>query len=386
MVDSKRRSSTSFNGQVGKGVVDLPLEIISDILTRLPIESILACKLVCKNWYDLTRDPAFVHLQLSRSPTRFVIDPALSRVANDFYLLLLDAEEPKVKRFPIERKVLKGARIVCSCNGLLLITPDLKLNPVVIYNPITRQRMILPSLLDCKGKLRSHQAGLGFDLSTGRYKVVQEYRKIRSESNRFVILSLGENSWRELSAPPGLLDWDWDGWESLFWNGALYWKMVKTDLQGNCNIGILGFDLSDEKFQIISFPKNFTSPGPAFDLLDLDGRLTLVEHEYDTNMMKLWRLVGNKIGDFSFCLQQTFDTHVRWNDDLFCEVISGLNQNGYLLYVVFKNDESKRSHVTKFFPQMAQYKQLDLPLIPDWFWICRFKPSLICPVAASLLS
>ncbi|XP_059640190.1 F-box/LRR-repeat protein At2g43260-like [Cornus florida] len=390
MVHSKLRSSTSFNGQVGKGVVDLPLETISDILTRLPIESILICRVVCKSWYDLTRDPDFVRLQLSRSNyqrTRFIIQPTIQGFANDFRLLLLDAEEHNIKQIPIEREVLKGAEIMCSCNGLLFIIPYFKLNPMVIYNPMTRQRLILPSL-DCEVNVRPGEVrptGFGFDLSTGRYKVVREYLKGGIGSNRFWILSVGESSWRKLSPPPlCLIHWTWYGSESVFWKGVLYWKMVKLNFQGYDEVGILAFDLSEEKFQIISFPQSYTNE-TSLDLLDLDGRLTLVAHEPDA-IMKLWRLAGKKIGDFSFCLEQTYDTYVRWNKNLFCQVISRVNHNGYLLFVVLKKDGSIMTHVTKFFPQMAQYMHLDLPLIADCFGIHGFRPSLECPVSASHLS
>ncbi|XP_059644702.1 F-box/LRR-repeat/kelch-repeat protein At2g27520-like [Cornus florida] len=392
MVDSKRSCSAKLSGRVSKGLVDLPQEIISDILSRLPIELILTCRIVCRSWNHLTQDPDFVNLQLSRSnyqPT-LIIEPLPASGINFTvdHLLLLDAEH-KIKRIPIESMLLEEYEIMCSCSGLLCLSPITKLDPMVIYNPMTRQRMILPSL-DCEairshedGFLRSHEAGLGYDLSTGRYKVVREY-KYGNESSRFEILSLGESSWRELSAPHSLNDCYWDGSPSLFWNGALYWKIIK-DSNGDCNISILAFDLSEEKFQILSFSNKFSFPWSSCDLLDLDGRLTLVEHKYDTNMMKLWRLSGKKVGDFSLCLEQIYDTHVKWTSEMSPMVISGLNNNGYLLCVTLWKDGAQRTYITRYFPQNAEYWHLDIPVITELFNTYSFRPSLVSPVAASLL-
>ncbi|KAI3862421.1 hypothetical protein MKX03_013664, partial [Papaver bracteatum] len=40
----------------------LPSEIAIEILSRLPIDSILQCRLVCKTWRKLLRHPSFAHV------------------------------------------------------------------------------------------------------------------------------------------------------------------------------------------------------------------------------------------------------------------------------------------------------------------------------------
>ncbi|KAA8542574.1 hypothetical protein F0562_023726 [Nyssa sinensis] len=319
MVDSKGRRLTRCNGQESTEVVDLPLEIISDILARLPIESIMTCRIVCKSWYSLTEDPDFINLQLSRSnyqPARVIL---YNYTLN--HLLLLDTEEHKNKWIPFQNMLFEGhlvyRHVMCSCNGLLCIASDFKLDPVFIYNPMTRKHVILPSS-DSKLDFQDQKVGLGFDPSTGTYKVVRLY-KDESEASRFEILSLGESSWKELSAPHN------------------YDKF-----------SILAFDLIEEKFQIIALPKEFPSDGlPYFDFQDLDGYLTFVEH--DSDLMKMWRLTGEKVGDFSLCLERTYDTHVRWNDWLGYGMIGGLNRNDYLLKVWFYEGLHRKTHVTQVF-------------------------------------
>ncbi|KAI8558141.1 hypothetical protein RHMOL_Rhmol04G0066400 [Rhododendron molle] len=47
-------------------ISDLPNHVTCDILSRLPLNSIFACKRVCKTWRDLTLEAYFAKLHLSR--------------------------------------------------------------------------------------------------------------------------------------------------------------------------------------------------------------------------------------------------------------------------------------------------------------------------------
>ncbi|PWA83992.1 F-box domain-containing protein [Artemisia annua] len=54
-------------------VEDLPGNVIADILTRLPVKTIIHCKCVCKKWREYVSDSYFVNLHLSRSPAGIMI-------------------------------------------------------------------------------------------------------------------------------------------------------------------------------------------------------------------------------------------------------------------------------------------------------------------------
>ncbi|CAK9147931.1 unnamed protein product [Ilex paraguariensis] len=166
-------------------------------------------------------------------------------------------------------------------------------DPLCNYNPITGEQMILPS--GSKRLPSSYMVSLGFDSSTGKYKVVRK-RGIRKgkEVSRFEIISLGESSWRELDVP--MLDWQASS--VVFCNGVFYCQMLNRISPNYWSIHILAIDVSDETFQVISFVDNFSRPRPYVDMMDLEGSLTLAEH--DRHLMKIWRVTGNKVGDFSF--------------------------------------------------------------------------------------
>nr|GEU81572.1 F-box associated domain, type 1 [Tanacetum cinerariifolium] len=52
---------------------DLPGNVVADILTRLPVKTIIHCKCVCKKWREYVSESYFVNLHLSRSPAGVMI-------------------------------------------------------------------------------------------------------------------------------------------------------------------------------------------------------------------------------------------------------------------------------------------------------------------------
>jgi hypothetical protein len=70
--------------ELGTCFADLPFPIITDILLRLPIKSVLICKCVCKTWNTMILDPHFPNLY-------FELSPELSPY--DFLILICDRRD-----------------------------------------------------------------------------------------------------------------------------------------------------------------------------------------------------------------------------------------------------------------------------------------------------
>lgn len=379
----KRRRSSNHSGEVQKGAFYLPPELICEILSRLPIEAILRCKSVCKEWFRLTEDPHFINLQRDRADNQL---PRL--ILQSHYkvslqnLLLLDTERCSIRKIPFKKMQLPSSskyrlnrfRLVCSCDGLLCIASSDNIDPVIILNPVTREKVILPSP---ERRIRpiSNQIGFHFDPSSGKYKVVRECRKSIGyhEDVSFEIITLGESSWRELSAPVPV---KFNQGGAVFWNGAFHWKIEESDYRSGDKC-ILGFNISDEKFYTISCHEKFGVQNN--ELLVLGGCLTLVER--GVHLMKIWKVSGTKSQGFSLSCQCTYDTHVRWNNYLFYSVIQKTSHDSFLLKV--SNYDSKvrvNQHLVKFFPEKAiLYSHLEIPGLPTNFSSVCFKPTLISP-------
>ncbi|PWA90772.1 F-box associated domain, type 1 [Artemisia annua] len=52
---------------------DLPESVMFDILSRLPVKTIIHCKCVCKKWRNIVSDTHFVNVHFSRSRARLMI-------------------------------------------------------------------------------------------------------------------------------------------------------------------------------------------------------------------------------------------------------------------------------------------------------------------------
>ncbi|XAR51244.1 hypothetical protein NMG60_11005813 [Bertholletia excelsa] len=377
-MDLNERNSTTRDVQVSKEALDLPVEITSDIFCRLPIESILRCKSVCKTWYGITRDPYFISelLNSHHQPSRLILKPLHGKDPSNTssHLVLVDLEEHKTRCIPTEKSLL-GLRIMCACNGLLCLALEKKVSPVVIYNPITGEQVELPSSAS-KHTLRDRRVGLGFDISSGKYKVVNAYSILchNVSITKFEVITLGDESWREIIVPDSLTNLSVVG--VVFSNGSLYWKLL-NDHHGVIAIHIFGFNLSEEKLDFI----HVWEERVPLDLMDLGGHLTVVERF--AGRIKIWRLTGStKEGNQTFCLERDYEMRVMWGSALYYSVITESDDNSFLLKVGYRSRNFQQfEHLTWYFPWRTLYEYLDIPGLPQRFYAVCFKPSLVSPVA-----
>ncbi|KAJ9551812.1 hypothetical protein OSB04_015857 [Centaurea solstitialis] len=259
---------------------DLPTELTIDILSRLPVKTIIYCKLVCKKWRDLVLDSSFVNLHLSRSPTRLIIhhkihDPRMYRwmyAPNEPGILKWVEIEDKVDHhhlhhdppMSIDLSVLSGYQYslmyqMGSVNGLICLcmySPNLKSDQAYICNPVTREYVTLPSKYHGRQGVLEVIYGLGVSSLTGEYKVVRAFQvEILPNSNKPSQLSvleaevytLGTGQWRSLVPVP--ITYRLERFLEFcgpFLNNHCHWIVSDTE--------ICTFDLDKESFQLLPSP------------------------------------------------------------------------------------------------------------------------------------
>ena len=130
-------------------------EIIVEILLRLPVESLLRCKSVCKSWYSLISGQYFInsHVKLWTNRHRY----ERHQYGHPRLIFIVSHKQRlshKDSRF----------RLISSCNGLFCIVDK---DTLTIYNPSTRIHKRLPF----SGFLFVDYA-FGYDDSTDDYKFV----------------------------------------------------------------------------------------------------------------------------------------------------------------------------------------------------------------------
>ncbi|OVA10982.1 F-box domain [Macleaya cordata] len=216
----------------------LPEEIIMEILSRLPVKSILLCRLVCKTWRSLIYNPSFAHMHLLR------------RGLDDDHEF------------------------------------------VYICNPITRECVNLPSVIkqSSNSSRMDIVCGFGYIPSTNEYKVVRIYycRGKESYVGRVQVYTLGNGTgWRDKGEITYSLI-SYRPFPAILANGALHW----LDDEGK----IVAFDLADEEFLLLPSPPCFLLQKEdeyPFQLQVLGGWLCVV-HCKNKVSVDVWLLKKKK--------------------------------------------------------------------------------------------
>lgn len=61
------------NGTSSIAYQNLPEDVIIEILLRLPVNSLLKFKSVCRNWYSLIKSPNFIRKHMNHRPTNLLV-------------------------------------------------------------------------------------------------------------------------------------------------------------------------------------------------------------------------------------------------------------------------------------------------------------------------
>ncbi|XP_059630094.1 F-box/kelch-repeat protein At3g23880-like [Cornus florida] len=175
----------------------LPYEIISNILLRLPVKSLLRFKCVCKSWLDAISEPEFERSYLNESiklerQSIFFWDRTTAK-SKDLNYVCYDCCDDSMQKlcFPCEKYRKATVNWNCSFNGLVLLW--LKKDKLcVLWNPSTRAYKrfsyhIYGDYAPC---------GFCYDSSMDDYKVLFFRRDF------FVVFSFRGQCWTEVKKCP----------------------------------------------------------------------------------------------------------------------------------------------------------------------------------------
>ncbi|KAF8414200.1 hypothetical protein HHK36_002200 [Tetracentron sinense] len=150
----------------------LPSEIIVDILSRLPVKSLLRFRCVCKSWCAIVSDPHFVKMHLNRATEIGNTNLILTSGAK---LYSLDCDEPTQFDLPFMTELLSIA-VLGSCNGLVCLSDYANFGNIsYIWNPDTREYKKLPNPPSKDGRLIFGFSILGF----GHNAITDEFKLVR---------------------------------------------------------------------------------------------------------------------------------------------------------------------------------------------------------------
>ncbi|KAA8516863.1 hypothetical protein F0562_017319 [Nyssa sinensis] len=234
---------------------ELPADMVTDILSRLPVETLLRFRCVSKPWCALIGSSDFIKFHLKRSTET---NNNLSIIFGDgvgLYTIDFEWLDEAVKLDTPLEFMDYVIQVSGSCNGLLCLSNIVR--DIVLWNPSTRKYKMLPvapiefpggfSILDTR---RVIVYGFGHDVVNDEYKVVRmvQYYVLDNDSfdSEVKVYSLKSNSWQRIPDFPYYLCHD--GVSGILAGGALRWIVSRKPKPATANL-IAGFDIGTEEYR-----------------------------------------------------------------------------------------------------------------------------------------
>ncbi|POO01824.1 F-box domain containing protein [Trema orientale] len=249
---------------------NLPEDVVVEIMSRLPTESLLRFKCVRKSSYvlinALVRNPIFVNRHLYNSSNKIsclIFKRCKNNITNQQGILTISSEEdnPSIYLNYVAKEFVPSVSLFGSkfygprshCNGIICQFSD---RNILLCNPSTMEYKLLPGpCFDDKPLWKIRYVGFGYDAIDDVYKVVRVYRcfgLIRAD-----VFILGSDCWREIEMKIGSEDDELSyrfGEEQVYCKGVYYWMMRGVP---SLDEKIRSFDMHDEEFHTISLPGHF---------------------------------------------------------------------------------------------------------------------------------
>lgn len=251
--------------------MSLPEDVTVEILSRLPVVSLLRFKCVCKSWNTIINDPIFIlkhHQAIScREDSDVVLISRRNNVTNKRVISLLrndDGNDTTLvdQDLPTFLNDMFGhVRLIGPCNGLVCLYgfPD----NIALWNPSIRGFKRLPPSLVSRppnAKVRGGDLGVGFDSKTRDFKVLQMLFCASIDSGivcQVEIYSLRTDSWRKYESfvPANIMYFNLSS--MVYRNESFCWWAQDCN---NVEV-ILSFDMRKEMFQKTPLPSNIEALG-----------------------------------------------------------------------------------------------------------------------------
>lgn len=301
-------------------MANLPEELVVEIMSWLPPESLIQFKCVSKHWYFLIKylinDSNFVSKHLRNLDNnilapKFAAFSCLKIYQTPVYnykelfavLSLIHTRENDVpiRSFAedLDLPIIPGEKdmscvTACHCNGVICLA-DYYHN-IVLCNPALKKSRALPkpNIVD---RFVLQGVGFGYDSRSNDYKVVRFGREM-TVYPRAELYSLRSDSWKEVKIDSGT-----DYFPSLhievYFNGAFYWLMSGPKSM------IRSFDMSEEVFRSVPLPDGVeTAKAHCTSLVVWNGSVALILCEGERGApisIEVWVMIDNVDGVKGCC-------------------------------------------------------------------------------------
>ncbi|CAK8541118.1 unnamed protein product [Lathyrus sativus] len=238
----------------------LPLDLVEEILCRLPVKQLLQLRCVCKSWNSLiseNSDFAKKHLRASNSNEgrhHLILKSSRFRHFESPVSTVCSSRDTTMSMYSL-REILKkgesdvdGGGHVSTCDGILCYSIDG--SSAILFNPSIRKFIISPPL---KFPDQSHVSilfTLVYDRFINNYKIIALIGLITQRQVH--VHTLGTHSWRRIQ--------DFPSRDQLERNSNFKLNRTSTGIFMNDSVNwltwevIVSLDLKTESYQKLSLP------------------------------------------------------------------------------------------------------------------------------------
>ncbi|CAI9771097.1 unnamed protein product [Fraxinus pennsylvanica] len=275
----------------------LPSEIITEILSRLPVKSLLKFMCVSKEWLSLISSPEFIkiHLKIASNDPNFtrhrimftISEPRFNLKNCSLRSFLYEPSTDAVKIVYPGRNPRTFVRVVGSCNGLICIA--ITENDFILWNPSVRKYKKLPNVDVVMKPRLCIQYGFGFDEANEDYKVVGifgRYENLGRYKTVVKVYSLKNDSWRRIENFKGGTPIHDMG---KFVNGKLHWLASPRTVHTSSRWDIVSLDVEREIYGTVEQP-NYGEADFSAVMLGVLGGCICVLCNYEKTCADVWVL------------------------------------------------------------------------------------------------
>nr|GMD27460.1 putative F-box protein At1g19160 [Ipomoea batatas] len=278
------------------GNYKLPMDLVIEILARLPVKSLMRFKCVCKFFYDLIKsDNQFKdkHYGISKAKSDCVVLETGGADVREYFFVHRESESNEIGCTYLDIPKRPIHWIKC-CQGMLcmissktariqLVDVDYLVYDILIWNPSTRKVKALPSITFPNklpnGTLVTTEFGFGISNDmTWKVVMLLEIGNLGEGERKFdqitmVYSQVHSDSWslREINSVPFVPPVQGRA-NDFYLKGRYYWNNVKSYYNHPYNEELLfdidhykvlnkryliWFDMDDEVFGTIELPSNF---------------------------------------------------------------------------------------------------------------------------------
>ncbi|CAI0541781.1 unnamed protein product [Linum tenue] len=335
----------------------LPLKIVSDILSRLPIKSVARFEAVSKPFAALIKSPDFVSAHLRRhSPTgsSFLIRRLADPTVGGFHFSLIDGRAAAMGDIPIPfmDSLSRFPKIVGSCCGLVCLDISMRhASAFLLWNIATRKVGSVPRsrIFVERPPFWMVAVGFGSNCDNSDIKLVRiVYFKRRMEELPLVraeVFSWGLGRWSLIDADATQAALQscsiTEGQKAVAANGALHWVGVEIE-KPSMNKYIVSLDLGTEEFSRVPTPDYGSEFPTCVQVMGFKGMIGLAAYPAQSF----------KPSPYKFIDLWTLDDGIRWTkitslrpDFIGIGIPVGILNDSEL---IMKREEGQYVHISSF--------------------------------------